>query len=88
MAVKEIAKKNNTLVTCPVISYGGSTGFAPIQVRIRRVLTSIHVIIIFTGFSFFGFFFVFLFIGIINLNTEASRATTPPSFEGIERKIA
>jgi len=81
-------KKNKILVTCPVASYGGSTGLAPIQVRIKSVLTIIHKIIVFLGWSFFVFFFIFLPIGIKNLITDASKATTPPNFDGIERKIA
>jgi len=69
-----------------MVSNGGSTGFAPIHVRIAIVLTSVHILIFLVGENFVDFFVVFT--SLIMIMIEAPSAITPPSFEGIDRRIA
>lgn len=75
-----------TLATCPIFSYGGSTGFAPIHVRITKVLARIQNFAFFWGRNFV--LFVFLLIMTRRIIIDARSAITPPSFDGIDRKIA
>lgn len=65
---------------------GGSTGLIPIQVRIANVVIIVHSFIFMCGLSFFVFFFI-IDIGT-RIRTDATRAATPPIFEGIDRRIA
>jgi hypothetical protein len=61
---------------------------APIHVKIVNLLISVHKIVFVVGLFFFLFFFVFVIIGRMNTTRDPARAITPPSFEGIERRIA
>ncbi len=72
------------MYTWPIPSKGLSTVFAPIHVRIRIVDTSVQNIIFFEGTNFVLFFF--FVTRIERIITEAAKATTPPSFEGIDRR--
>ncbi len=51
-----------------------------------NTLTSLQIFIFFVGLNFV--FFVFLFTKIAMMAIDDTRATTPPSFEGIDRRIA
>lgn len=61
---------------------------APIQVKIRNEEKNIQVLILFTGFVFVVFFIFFIVGKIIIIMIDNSRAITPPSLFGIERRIA
>lgn len=74
------------LTACPIFSYGGSTGLAPIHVKATNTLTSLQIFIFFVGLNFV--FFVFLITNTIRIAMDEASATTPPSFDGIDRKIA
>jgi len=77
--------KYTALKICPIISKGSSTGLAPIQVnRIRAASKDQN----FNFFNGLNFDLDFLLIVIARIMMEARRATTPPSLEGIERRIA
>jgi len=65
---------------------GGSTGLIPIHVRIMNVVAVVHSFVFMCGFSFFVFFFM-NDIGA-RIRIDAARATTPPIFDGIDRRIA
>lgn len=74
------------LSTWPIPSYGGSTGLAPIQVSSRVVATSIQNVAFFFGSNFLE---LDLFPErIIKYATDMARAITPPSLEGMERRMA
>lgn len=66
---------------------GGSTGLAPIHVNIKNSLTNTQNDTFFIGSNFLFSLFSFKH-SVINTNTEHTMATTPPSFEGIDRRIA
>jgi len=74
------------LITCPIFSYGGSTGFAPIHVSSSVVLTRVQNFAFFVGENFLDFEF---FAESTRRNaTDPARAITPPNLEGIDRRIA
>jgi len=73
------------LKICPIASNGSSTGFAPIQVKITRIAARDQNFIFLKGLNFD---LVSLFTDTAKIKIEARRAMTPPSFEGIERRIA
>jgi len=76
-----------TLVTWPIFSNGGSTGFLPIQVRVTKIVTVTQNFIFDFGLNFVIFFF--LVRGMVNkIRIDIRSATTPPSFDGIDRRIA
>lgn len=81
-------RKNRILCVCPIFSNGGSTGFAPIQVRILSVAIRIAIIVFFIGLYFIDRVFSFFMVGIANTVIDMARAITPPNFDGIERRIA
>jgi hypothetical protein len=58
---------------------------APIQVRIRITDKRNHILVFLIGLNLVGF--VFLTIRTVRIKIEPAKATTPPNFEGIERKI-
>jgi len=70
----------------PTDSKGGSTGLAPIHVRTRKILTNVQNFNFDEGLNLF----VFIFISgrIMKIKIDASKAITPPSFDGIDRRIA
>lgn len=80
--------KNAVLWICPIVSNGGSTGFAPIQVRIPRVAIRIISVIFLVGLYFIDVIVSFFIDGIVNTAIDVARASTPPSFDGIDRRIA
>lgn len=71
----------------PIVKQGGSTGFAPIHVRISTVDTNTQNVVFFRGENFLFNFCEDKDI-TINPRIDPAIATTPPSFDGIERKIA
>jgi len=71
--------------TCPICSNGASTGFAPIHVKIVIILTIIQNFVFICVVNFVDFFFVFTIT--VRIIIDATKAMTPPSFDGIDRKI-
>ena len=74
-------------MNCPIVTKGGSTGFAPIHVKTVAVTANVQNSDFFTGENFF------LKIGFLKHSTKSTKiestiATTPPSFEGIDRRMA
>jgi len=63
------------LVSCPIISYGGSTGLAPIHVSTIKLLIRVHKVVL-------------VIIGRVNTTKDPTNATTPPNFDGMERRMA
>jgi hypothetical protein len=83
-----INTKYAILVNCPIPSKGYSTGFAPIQVKIKNIATvdqKFNFLLI-LNFEERDIFFLNGKIKITKI--DMSKATTPPSLLGIERKIA
>lgn len=74
-------------MVCPIVIYGSSTGLAPIHVRIKAILMKDQNNTFFCveNFLFKEFFFI---IGARRMRIEASIANTPPSLDGIDRRIA
>lgn len=66
---------------------GGSTGFAPIQVNKHTVEMNTQNHIFFVGENFLFNLLVFT-VRIIKIKIAEIIATTPPSLDGIDRKIA
>lgn len=71
----------------PTAINGGSTGLAPIHVNIKNSLTSVQNDIFFIGANFLFNLFFFKH-NVASTSTEHTMATTPPSFDGIDRRIA
>jgi len=59
---------------------------APIQVRIIMIEINNQNFIFMMGLNLFDI--IFVFTKYVKLRIEAARAMTPPSFEGIARRIA
>ena len=72
----------------PIDSNGCSTGLAPIQVRITKLLINIQKIVLLNGVNFFDFKRVFVKVRREIIRIENTKAITPPSLLGIDRKIA
>jgi len=72
----------------PIISNGISTGLAPIQVKRKKMLKNIQEFDLLRGKNFLDLIFNFKFERIIITMIDIIRAITPPSFLGIERRIA
>jgi hypothetical protein len=70
---------------CPICSKGASTGFAPIQVKINTTLVIIQNFIFDLVLNFVDVFFVF--IRMARSIIDVISAITPPSFDGIDRRI-
>lgn len=71
----------------PTPENGGSTGLAPIQVKSPTVEMNAQNEIFFAGENFL--FIVFLFrVSTRSTRIAAAIATTPPSLDGIDRRIA
>jgi len=77
--------KYKAVYICPICSKGDSTGLAPIQVRIMITLTIVQNFVFIEVLNFVVFFFVFIITAKIKMDIPS--AETPPSFEGIERRI-
>jgi hypothetical protein len=72
----------------PIISNGGSTGLAPIHVKIIKFIDNIQNKVLLMGLNFLDRR-CFLNMGIIpRIKIAAISAITPPNLLGIERKIA
>jgi len=70
----------------PMSSNGASTGLAPIQVRMMNTLMKDQNFSFERGLNLLVFF---LIRGrVMNTMMDASKATTPPSFDGIDRRMA
>jgi len=80
--------KYKILVIWPIISNGYSTGFAPIQVRMMNVILINQKVIFFIMLNFIEISFWFLKDKIIKIRMEATKAITPPSLLGIDRRMA
>jgi len=80
--------KYKILVIWPIISNGYSTGFAPIQVRMMNVILINQKVIFFIMSNFIEISFWFLKDKITKIRIEATKAMTPPSLLGIDRKMA
>lgn len=75
--------------TCPITIYGSSTGCLPIHVRIIKVAMRDQNIICLTGRKVDAWLEEVCSIGIRNqTSTAATSAMTPPSFFGIDRRMA
>lgn len=85
--MKYIREKYVTVRICPIDVYGVSTGFAPIHVKSKTLNTSIQNRDFFNGENFLLNLLLFKH-GIIKHKMAISMAITPPSFEGIARRIA
>jgi hypothetical protein len=66
-------------------SNGLSTELAPIQVRIAVTEIRSHIFLFLVGLNLAGF--VFVVIKMARIMIENARAMTPPSFEGMERRM-
>ena len=77
--------KYAALKICPIVSKGSSTGLAPIHVRRVRVAKRVQNIVFFVGLNLD---LAFLLIVTVRTRMDAKRAMTPPSFEGIDRRMA
>lgn len=73
--------------TCPISLNGGSTGFAPIHVSRVAVTRNTQNINFFTGLNLL-FLDDFFNVRTPMITMAATIASTPPSFDGIDRKIA
>jgi len=65
---------------------GDSTGLAPIHVRISTTDTNLQNLIFLVGTNLVDFDFFMISRNMIKI--DKTSATTPPSFDGIDRKIA
>jgi len=73
--------------TCPILIKGCSTGFAPTHVRITVRAINVHIVIFFRGENFFMSLFSFR-TRVDKIKIAPIMAKTPPSFDGIDRRIA
>jgi len=74
---------------CPVKIKGSSTGRAPIQVSIITILINSQKVICLKGKNWVPFNLSDGKNGIINkIDTDNTRAITPPNLLGIDRRIA
>lgn len=69
----------------PMFSNGLSTVFAPIHVRIVTTAVNLHTFVFFVRLNFVGFLLLIVVIAMIRI--DVTRAKTPPSFDGIDRRI-
>lgn len=77
------------MANCPIITYGSSTGRAPIQVRINQLATIVQNISCAIGLNEYPVFVLVFENGRMNRISRAiASAITPPSLFGMERRIA
>jgi hypothetical protein len=70
-----------------MVTNGGSTGFAPIHVsRLTKAINTQNVVFFFGENLLFNLF-VFI-VSTIRIKIAPTIASTPPNFDGIDRKIA
>ncbi len=72
----------------PINSNGCSTGLAPIQVKIAKLLASIQKVDLLSGLNFFDFNEIFVKVNNEIIKMENINAITPPNLLGIDRRIA
>jgi len=75
-------------VIWPIVSYGASTGLAPIQVKIRNRMLRDQNINFFVMSYFVLITFLVLNGKITMMRIEATKAITPPNLFGMERRMA
>jgi len=80
--------KYRHLNTCPIVSNGYSTGFAPIHVNTIKYDTIVQNINLKNGLYFDVLILNFLNGRIIIIKIDRRRAITPPNLLGIDRRIA
>ena len=80
--------KYTVLEICPIVSNGGSTGFPPIHVRVRKVPRIDHRIVFLIGENFVDKIFEDLSGRMNRIAIDNTRAITPPSLLGMDRRIA
>jgi len=80
--------KYTTLVICPIVSYGTSTGFAPIHVRIKNEVARTQNEIFLIGLYLVDIECFFLKGKITMIRIDKTRAITPPNLFGIDRRMA
>lgn len=84
-----IIVKYKTDATCPIIINGCSTGWPPIQVSVRRSATKSQYMHWLMGRKIILRCLELWRNGTIaRIRIERTRATTPPSLLGIDRRIA
>lgn len=80
-------KKYKAVKEAPISVKGDSTGFAPIQVRSSTVLINTQNLAFLIGENFLFNLFSFKH-KVSKTKIDNTIATTPPNFDGIDRKIA
>lgn len=87
--ITRIIKKYRIDASCPIMIYGCSTGCPPIHVRVRRSATSNQNKHWLNGRKIMLRWLEVCRRGImIRIRIENTRASTPPSLLGIDRRIA
>lgn len=82
-------KKYTKVEICPIKTYGSSTGRAPIQVKINKTLNSAQIENFITKLKEFDLNIQNFKKGkTYNTATDKTKAITPPSLLGIERRMA
>jgi hypothetical protein len=82
-------EKYKTVRICPIITYGSSTGRAPIQVNKDAITINLQNKNLLIGYIFDALKLKMFVKGtIIKIKIERTRATTPPNLLGIDRRIA
>lgn len=76
------------LVSWPINSYGGSTGLAPIQVSTRNEDLKTQNIIFLSGLNFDDKLFLVLSGRKAITKIDITKAMTPPSLLGMDRRMA
>jgi len=74
--------------TCPIKIYGASTGRAPIQVRSKKVATNNQNKICLNKLNCVDFNTIFMCGKMSKIKIDITKAITPPSLLGIDRRIA
>lgn len=68
--------------------YGGSTGLAPIHVSRDSVEMIVARISFLCGWNFLDWIWFFFRVGSIMIISDMISAMIPPTFDGIDRRIA
>jgi hypothetical protein len=82
-------EKYKTVRIWPIITYGSSTGRAPIHVSKEAIIINLQNKNLLTGYILDALKLKMLVSGtIIKIKIDKTKATTPPSLLGIDRRIA
>lgn len=73
---------------CPSVSKGGSTGFPPIHVRVKNVPPILHRVIFFSIENLLDRILLDDKGRTNRIAIDSTRAITPPSLLGIDRRMA